>query len=80
MRAMQETEEAERKGDSEETIGRFDANTKAKLATQLKMKETKDMKTMQENIQEDLKKTMIQMMKMNQTGSYRSLLRHLKNT
>jgi hypothetical protein len=23
---------------------------------------------------------MIQMMKMNQTGSYRSLLRHLKNT
>jgi hypothetical protein len=42
-------------------IARIDANTKATLATQLKMNETKDMKTMQENIQENLKKTIEEM-------------------
>jgi hypothetical protein len=37
----------------------MDANTKAMMATQVKMNETKEaMKTMQENIQENLKKTM----------------------
>jgi hypothetical protein len=77
MKAMQEKEEAERKSDREEMIARIDANTKATQATQLKMKETKNMKTMQENLQENLKKTK-QMMNMNQAGSLRSLLGHLK--
>jgi hypothetical protein len=77
MKAMQEKAEAERI-DREEMIARIDANTKTTLATQLKMKEIKvDMKTMQENIQENLKKTK-QMMNMNQAGRLRSLLRHLK--
>jgi ElaB/YqjD/DUF883 family membrane-anchored ribosome-binding protein len=59
MKAMQERAEAERISDREEIIARMDANTKAKLATQVKMNETKEaMKTMQENIQENIKKTM----------------------
>jgi hypothetical protein len=57
MKAMHEKTEAERKSDREEMIARMDTNKKATLATQLKMNETKeDMKTMQENIQENLKK------------------------
>jgi hypothetical protein len=40
-------------------LSRMDANTKATLFTQVKMNETKeDMKTMQENIQENQTKTM----------------------
>jgi hypothetical protein len=46
---------------------KLDANTKATLATQVKMNETtEDMKTMQENIQENLKKTMEEIMNTNQ--------------
>jgi uncharacterized membrane-anchored protein YhcB (DUF1043 family) len=64
---MHEKAEAERKSDREEIIARLDANTKATLSTQLKMNETKeDMKTMQENIQENLKKSMEIMKTMNQ--------------
>jgi hypothetical protein len=66
MKAMHEKAEAERKCDREETIARMDANTIVTLATQLKMNETKDMKTMQEKIQDNLKKTMEEMKTMNQ--------------
>jgi hypothetical protein len=53
---------------------KLDANTKATLATQVKMNEAKEhMKTMQENIQEDLQKTMEEMITMNQTKSLRRL-------
>jgi hypothetical protein len=56
---MQEKPDAERKSDREEMIARMDAYTKATLATQLKTNETKeDIKTMKENIQDNLKKTM----------------------
>jgi hypothetical protein len=49
---------------------KIDANTKATLATK------EDMKTMQERIQENLKRTIEEIMNMNQTktdGSLRSL-------
>jgi hypothetical protein len=64
--AMQEdskTQRDERKIDKEEMMARMDANTKAMLATQVKMNKTKeDMKTMQQYIQENLKKTMEEML------------------
>jgi hypothetical protein len=51
----------------EEMIAKMDANTEATLATQVKMNETKeDIKTMQDNIQENLKKTMEEIMTTNQ--------------
>jgi hypothetical protein len=84
MKAMQEKAETERKIDIEEMIARIDANTKATLATQIKMNETKeDMKIMQENIKDNLKKTMEEMMTMNQAkteGKLKELTETIEKT